>query len=737
MKTLVIVESPTKAKTISKFLGSNYKVESSFGHVMDLPAKGMGIDIEHNFEPTYEVPDKAKKQVAKLKTLAKTCGNVLFATDKDREGEAIAWHLKTLLKPKKYQRITFHEITPTAIKKSLEKPQDIDQHLVDAQQARRVLDRLVGYELSPFLWKKVARGLSAGRVQSVAVRMIVEREKEIKAFKPEEYWTLEATFDADNNKFEAKLHAQDGKSLKKFDINNKKDANELVKILNEQKYKIAKVETKEHKKKVPTPFKTSTLQQTAHHKLGFSAKQTMRLAQQLYEGIDIKGKGAVGLITYMRTDSLNLSSDFLNNAQDYIQEKFGKQYVPAKPRVFKTKSKGAQEAHEAIRPTHVDFAPEDIKDFLDARQYKLYNLIWSRALASQMNEAVISAVAVDVNSEDDKYCFRATGQTIKFDGFLKIYQTDTQENLLPELKEKQKVELEKLDPNQHFTQPPARFSEATLVKALEEHEIGRPSTYAPTISTIQDRNYVEKEDKKLKPTDIAFVVTELLEKHFPDIVDYEFTAELEDDLDKIAHGKRKWQPMIKNFYMPFHKNLKKKEKEVDKKKITEEKTEEVCEKCGSPMVIKIGRFGKFLACTGFPECKNTKDLEEDGHGGKKKIEPETLKEKCPECGKPLVQRRGRFGPFIGCSGYPDCKYIKKEGQKNDTGLPCPKCGEGHIVSRRGKRAFFYGCSKYPACDFISWDKPLKQKCPKCEQMLVETKKGEIKCSNENCNYHVS
>jgi len=673
MKTLVIVESPTKARTISKFLPSNYIVESSFGHVRDLAKKKMGIDIENNFKPTYEIPEKAEKQVAKLKKLAKSAEKILYAPDEDREGEAIAWHLHEILKPKNFERISFHEITKKAIEKAIESPRKIDMNLVDSQQARRILDRLVGFELSPFLWSKVARGLSAGRVQSVAVRLIVEKEREIEAFKPEEYWTIEAIFDANDGsqsgetpssrltaKIEAKLHAKDGKSYKKFDINNEKKAKELEKILKDANYKIANIETKDSKKKVPEPLKTSTLQQNANNRLHMSAKDTMRVAQQLYEGIKLGERDAVGLITYMRTDSLNLSNEFLNPCHDYIKKEFGKEYAPAKPRVFKTKSKGAQEAHEAIRPTHVEFAPKEIEQYLDAKQFKVYNLIWTRTVASQMNEAVMSSTSIDINTEDDAYTFRATGQTIKFDGFLKVYETDTKENILPVVKEKQTVKLEKLDPEQHFTQPPARYTEATLVKILEEHGIGRPSTYAPTISTIQDRNYVDKEEKRLKPTDMGIIVNDILVEHFPDIVDYDFTAEMEEDLDKIAHGKRKWQPVIKEFYGPFHSNLEKKTKSLTKKELTEETTEEKCEKCGEAMVIKTGRFGRFMACTGYPECKTTKPVPGSEEA---KEEEETIDEKCPDCDAPLAKKHGRFGPFLGCSNYPDCKYIKKFSKK--------------------------------------------------------------------------
>ncbi|MBU1132250.1 type I DNA topoisomerase, partial [Patescibacteria group bacterium] len=661
---LVIVESPTKAKTISKFLPKTYRVESSYGHIRDLPQKEMGIDIEHDFLPKYVIPEKAKKQVSKLESLAQRSSSILFATDEDREGEAIAWHLKNILKPKNYERITFHEITKKAIENSLTHPRDIDIDLVNAQQARRILDRLVGYELSPFLWKKVAKGLSAGRVQSVAVRLVVEKEREIEKFKIDEYWTLEAIFNPEENNsatINAKLHAKNNKTLKKLEIKNEEQATELLEELKKQNYSVANIISKENKKKPPEPFRTSTLQQAANQKLGFSSKETMMLAQQLYEGIEIKGREQVGLITYMRTDSLNLSEDFLKTCKDYIDNNFGSQYAPKTIRRFKTKSKGAQEAHEAIRPTHIDFIPENIRASLSPKQFKLYDLIWRRTLACQMADALLEATTIDINTEDNVYTFRATGQTIKFDGFLKIYRTATEETLLPKVNEKEKMNLKELTPKQHFTQPPARYSEATLIKTLEEYGIGRPSTYAPTLMTIQDRKYVVKEEKKFKPTEMGFLVTDILVEHFPKIVDFKFTAEMEEDLDKIAEGKKEWTPIIRAFYTPFKKNLEQKSEKLSKKDMFEETTDEKCEKCGSPMVIKLGRYGKFLACSNYPECKNTKNI--SGQPGKEPAELELSDEKCELCGAPLAQKVGRYGKFLGCSKYPECKYIKKFSQK--------------------------------------------------------------------------
>ncbi len=700
-KTLVIVESPTKAKTITKFLNKDFKVESSFGHIRDLPEKKLGVDVENNFQPEYVIPEKAKKQVKKLQELANKTDEVILATDEDREGEAIAWHLtKALNLPAdKTERITFHEITKKAIDEALNHPRKIDMNLVDAQQARRILDRLVGYKLSPFLWKKVAKGLSAGRVQSVAVRLVCDREKEIQKFKQEEYWGIEAELEKDTQQFTSQLVREKNKTLKKLDIKNEKQAQDILDNLQKADYIIEKIEKKETKKQPPTPFTTSTLQQEASRKLGFSAKQTMMLAQKLYEGINLGSQGSVGLITYMRTDSLNLSNFSLDNIRGYINNEFGKDYLPASAKIYKTKSKGAQEAHEAIRPTDVNNAPEKIKDYLEPRQYRLYKLIWERTLASQMQPAIMDQTKVDIKAAD--YTFRANGQIIKFDGFLKVYKTLVKENTLPDLKEKDKLNLIELKKNQHFTQPPARYSEASLIKALEEYGIGRPSTYAPTLSTIQDRNYVIKnEDKKLQPTEIGSLVNDLLVKHFPKIVDYNFTAKMEENLDEIAEGKKKWEPVIENFYDPFIDNLKLKEKELTKQELTEEKTDIICDKCGSPMIIKMGRFGKFLACSNYPECKNTQPL----LATKEELEAEETKEVCDKCGGKLIVKMGRFGKFLACSNYPKCKFTKPI--QKTTGIKCPKCKEGEIVVKKTKRGkIFWGCNRYPDCDYASWTKP--------------------------------
>ena len=729
MKNLVIVESPTKAKTISKFLPKEYKVESSFGHIRDLPAKDLGVDVDNNFEPTYEIPTRAKKRVTELKALAKKVDKIYFATDEDREGEAISWHLAQIFKTPldKTDRITFHEITEDAIKEALENPRTIDINMVDSQQARRVLDRLVGYKLSPFLWKKVARGLSAGRVQSVVVRLIVEREREIQNFKVDEYWEITGDFKTNKKEeFTARLQKVNGKSLGKLDIKTEKKATKLTDDIKSEKYRIADIKRKDAKRNPNAPFTTSTLQQEANRRMHFSAKQTMMLAQRLYEGITINGE-STGLITYMRTDSTNLSKKFVAEASDYIKDNLGKDYLNTK--VYKTKSKGAQEAHEAIRPTSAMMTPESIKASLDEKQFRLYQLIWQRAVSSQMSPAKLEATSVDINSRDDKYIFRVSGQVIKFDGLLKVYPTSTKDEILPEMKKDEDAELLSVTPTQKFTQPPARYSDASLVKELEEKGIGRPSTYAPTIATVIDRNYAEKVDnRRLKPTDIAFVVNDLLVKHFSDIVNYDFTAKMEEEFDEISDGKRKWQPVISEFYKPFIKNLMEKDKEITKKEVTEEKTDEKCEKCGSGMVIKVGRFGKFMACSNYPECKNTKNL---GGDGKEREEPKKLDEKCPECGEPLVLRTGRYGEFKGCSSYPKCKYIKNEEQEA-LGIKCPKCKDGNVTPKRSKKGLFYGCDTYPKCDFATWYKPGKDKCDKCEYPLGEDKNGNPKCTNRDC-----
>jgi DNA topoisomerase-1 len=734
-KKLIIVESPTKAKTISKFLGRDYAVKSSFGHLRDLPKSKLGVDIDNGFEPEYVISPKSKKIASELKTLAKESDEIILASDEDREGEAIAWHLAQILgldltgksKTKKgYKRIVFHEITKGAILSALEHPRELDLNLVDAQQARRILDRLVGYKLSPFLWKKIRYGLSAGRVQSVAVRLIVEREREIQNFKKDEYWEINADLGKQDKSanFLAKLVKIEGKALKKLDIKTADDANEIKKELEKEDYVIDSIEKKETRKNPLPPFTTSTLQQAANNRLGYSAKQTMMIAQQLYEGITLGKGGSVGLITYMRTDSLNLSKESLDVAENYITNHFGKEY--AERRFFKTKSKGAQEAHEAIRPTDPARTPETIKEFLDPKQYKLYTLIWQRMLASQMASAISDLTTIEIGA--GKYTLRASGSTIKFEGFMKVYSMKTEEVIFPALKEKEALDLLKVLAEQHFTQPPARYNEASLVKALEQFGIGRPSTYAPIISTIQDRGYVKKEEKRFAPEEIGFIVNDFLVEHFPNIVDIEFTAKMEEDLDKVAEGKEDWKKLMTDFYDPFMKNLSAKEKEVDKKAITEEKTDELCPKCGSAMVIKLGRFGKFMACTNYPTCKTTKPM-----GEEKKLIEEFSGEVCDKCGKPMAVKRGRYGAFLACTGYPDCKNIKSI--TKPTGAKCPECGKGDIVEKKSKAGRnFYACNNYPDCKFAMWQKPTGEKCPKCGALMAYAAKEKQICSNKECKY---
>jgi len=731
---LVIVESPTKAKTISKFLGKDYKIESSFGHVRDLPKNKISVDIENNFEPTYEIPARSKKTITNLKALSKKADTVILAADEDREGEAIAWHLIQALKlpKKKIKRIVFHEITKNAILEALKNPRDMNIDLVDAQQARRVLDRLVGYNLSPFLWKKVARGLSAGRVQSVSVRLVVEREREIQKFKIDEYWSIEADLKSKSKtQFTARLNKINNKTIKKLEIQNKKQADIILSDLKNKEYIISDVTKKESKKNPPSPFTTSTLQQTANRWLGFSAKQTMTLAQRLYE---------TGLITYMRTDSFNLSNTFLTDAKQYLSKFLGAKYTLASPRQFRTKSKGAQEAHEAIRPTDVNKQPNNIK--LESGQARLYKLIWQRSLASQMPEATLDNTTINIDA-GKKYQFRSTGQILKFDGFLKIYPEKSKELILPQVEKNEKLDLIKLNPEQHFTKPPARYSDAGLVKELEKYGIGRPSTYAPTISTVIARNYVLRDDnKRLAPTEIAFVVINLLINHFSKIVNYQFTAKIEEDFDKIAHGKNKWQSTIREFYNPFSKNLKMKYDEVNKKDIMpEEKTEEVCDKCESGMVIKTGRFGKFLSCNAYPECKNAKPIpgskkdnaNQDNEKKIKELEKKYNKQTCEKCESEMAIKVGKFGPFLACTAFPKCRNIKNiEESKQSTGVKCPNCEKGDIVQKRSKRGIFYACDQYPDCKSAFWGKPTGKKCSKCKSLIIEGKNDKVQCSNKEC-----
>ncbi len=713
MKSLVIVESPAKSKTISKMLGSDYIVKSSFGHIRDLPEKEIGVDIEKNFKPTYVAMPKSKKIIADLKKAVSEVGHVYLATDLDREGEAIAWHLKELLKlsDDTTDRITFHEITESAIKEAVKNPRKLDMALVDSQQARRILDRLVGYKLSPILWKKVRKGLSAGRVQSVAVMMICDREEEIEKFVPVEYWSIEAELQKENDiSFTANLISKDGKKFEKLEIQNKEQADNILKELESAQYKVASVEKKERKRSPYPPYTTSTMQQDVSRRIGFSSSKTMSVAQKLYEGIAIGNQGVVGLITYMRTDSLNIASIAQKEALNFIETSYGKGFVPSKPRFYKTKSKGAQEAHEAIRPTSVKRTPEMMKPYLTADEYKLYKAIWNRFVASQMADAVYDTVTIDIQANN--YMFRATGSTLKFDGFMKVYSIqdeDTKEPKLPVLSENDILNLIKIVPEQHFTEPPARYNEASLIKTLEEYGIGRPSTYAPTIKTILDRMYVRLENKKFYPTDLGIVVNKFLKENFKDVINYKFTADIEEEFDDIAENKLKWQDVLKKFYTPFESHLTKAES-ATRQKIAPKATNEVCPKCGKPMVIRESRRGPFMACSGYPECKTTFSVDKDGN--KISNEPEKTEEKCPKCGGIMLKKMGFRGPYLACEHYPECKttysldkngnkVIKPEPEKTD--IKCEKCGSP-MLKRIGKRGPFLTCSAFPKCRNLQWVK---------------------------------
>ena len=746
-KQLIIVESPTKAKTISKFLGPDYEVEASFGHVRDLPKSKLSIDVEHGFEPVYQIAPKATEIISKLKKMAKSATSIILATDEDREGEAISWHLVQALglgnaqqiedgkEDKRIKRIVFHEITKPAIEHALKNPRDIDLNLVDAQQARRVLDRLVGYELSPFLWRKIRYGLSAGRVQSVAVRLIVEREREINAFKAEEYWSIEAklskkdTAGTDSIQFTAKLSKIDGKTVGKMGINSESQAKQITFDLKDSKYEVTEITKKEVKRNPSAPFTTSTLQQEAARKLGFSAKQTMAVAQHLYER---------GFITYMRTDSLNLAESALQQAQEIITNEFGKAYSLSEPRKFSNKSKGAQEAHEAIRPTVLSLLPQNMKSSAVSNWIRLYDLIWKRTIASQMQHAVFDQTAVDITA-NDKYTFRANGQVVKFDGFIRAYTegTDEQaedeiEGALPELSENELLNLIELSPIQHFTEPPPRYTDATLVKALESYGVGRPSTYAPTLTTVQERGYVLKEDKKYTPTEEGYLTTDMLVQHFPEIVDINFTSKIEEQFDDIAEGKLKWVPVISDFYKPFKEHLIEKEKTVEKKI---ELSDTPCPHCSKMMLIKYGRMGKFLAC---PEegSKVTLPMPEEA-AQIKALEEKTKDERCPICGGPMKVHRGRFGFFLGCADYPKCKGISKIWNK--LGFKCPMCLEsverkdkpGDVVEKkgRGRGKPFYACTRWPDCTMILNIKPESE--AQLLELYEESKKPKAKVKKKS------
>ncbi len=732
-KSLVVVESPAKARTISRILGSKYDVKASIGHVRDLPKRDLGIQIEDGFLPKYVVPKEKARTVKEIRDAAQKAGNVYLATDPDREGEAIAWHLLEAadLGALPLHRVVFHEITPEAVQEAFEHPRDIDMKLVDAQQARRVLDRLVGYRLSPFLWTKVRRGLSAGRVQSVAVRLVVEREREIQAFTQQEYWTIDAELEKPQvaPSFRARLQGHVGKR-QKLEIPNETEAQRLVAILQSAAYRVLSVQTKTQPRRPAAPFITSTLQQEASRKLGFTTKRTMQIAQQLYEGLSLGAEGEVGLITYMRTDSTNVAASAQQETRAYITERFGREFLPASARVFAKKVKGAQEAHEAIRPTHVRREPEAVRRYLNNDQNRLYNLIWQRMVASQMADALFDVTTVDIegmpSAGQNPLLLRATNTQLQFAGFRQVYiegrDDDTEEDLgnnpLPALSEADALRALGFFPEQHFTEPPPRFTEATLIKALEEKGIGRPSTYAPTMSTIQDRGYVEKDGRYLRPSDLGSVVNDLLVEHFQDFVDVGFTAGMEDELDDIANGDRRWQPVVQEFYNPLEKALTL-AKETAPKQV--ETTDVQCPECGKPMLIRWGRRGRFLACSGFPECKGTLPLE-----GEEQEAPQQTDEQCPECSSPMVIKSGRFGRFLACSRYPECKGRKPF--TVTTGVRCPR-DAGELLERRSRRGrIFYGCSNYPKCDFTTWTRPLPQPCPNCGGLVTAERDNKAKCT---------
>jgi DNA topoisomerase-1 len=799
-KSLVIVESPAKANTINKYLGKDFVVKASLGHVKDLPKSKLGVDIKHKFEPVYDIIPGKEKVIKELRTAAKSADRILLAADPDREGEAICQHLKEILDGSKAEvfRVLFNEITPKAIRAAIETPGRINKNVVDAQQARRILDRLVGYQVSPLLWDKVRRGISAGRVQTVALRLIVEREREIQAFVPKEYWSIIAKLEGhEPPQFDARLVKVNGKTA---EVNEQKEADHILDVVRNADFLVESVVTKEKKRNPVPPFTTSKLQQDAARRLGFTVKKTMMLAQRLYEGKELGDEGLIGLISYMRTDSTRVSDDALQMVRSYVSDVYGGPYLPEKPVVYKSK-KDAQDAHEAIRPTFVGRRPDDLKPYLSEDELKLYRLIWTRFVASQMNPAVYDQTTVDISAKD--YLFRASGRVMKFDGFLAVYEEssdestkpvepdDEQDLTLPPLTQGEKLRLLDLVPRQHFTEPPPRYSEASLVKMLEEKGIGRPSTYATILTTIQDREYVTKDQGKFRPTELGAVVTDMLVKHFEDIFDVQYTARMEEELDEVEEGKMTWVQALDEFYTKFEKDLKRASKNMENLKKQEIPTDEVCEKCGSPMVIKWGQFGRFMACSGYPECKNTKEITSDeapkeGEASAENAEPEP----CENCGKPMALKRGRFGQFLACTGYPECKTTRKiaagskSAKKPDVildevcpkcsqaklvvkqgrfgefiscsnypkckyikpktvGVPCPRpgCG-GELIERRSKRGkVFYGCLKYPDCDFVLWNKPVPEPCPQCgAPFLLEKatkREGLVRyCNEEACDYKI-
>ncbi len=736
-KRLVVVESPAKARTVGQILGNKYLVTASMGHVRDLPKSTLGVDTEQDFNPKYLTMKDKRDLVKELKEAGAKASDIFLATDPDREGEAISWHLQAAAGWDKFEkppkRVVFHEITKQAVEEAFEHPREIDMQLVNAQQARRILDRLVGYEISPLLWLKVKLGLSAGRVQSAALRMIVDREREITAFVPQEWWSLEAELHKDTdpnlpaNLFTATLHSRKGS--RKLSINDEATARGLEAELQGAAYSVDTVEKKPRRQRPAPPFITSTLQQDAGRKLRFTAQRTMALAQQLYEGLNVGSEGSVGLITYMRTDSVNVADTAVRETRDYVRQRFGKEYVPDKPRTYRTRSKNAQEAHEAIRPTSVGRTPQAMAAYLDRDQLRLYTLIWERMVASQMADAMLEATTVDIDARcaspsDSVFRFRATGSVLKFPGFRAVYLEgrddagDGSENALPELAAGDGLVNQKLEASQHFTQPPPRFTEATLIREMEEKGIGRPSTYAPTIATLVEREYVQREQRRLSPTELGCTVTDLLTERFADVMAPEFTAKMEEDLDSVAQGEQDWVPMLRDFYGPFHQAV----------NLAEQAFTPSCEKCGQPMTMMMGRFGRFLACSGYPACQNTRNMRDTGE----RPADEPTDEICEKCERPMVIKTGRYGRFLACTGYNaednPCDNRRNIVTKSD--VPCPRCG-GDLVQRRARKSgrSFWGCANYPECEFLVNTEPLAAPCPDCGGMLVAAARGRARCTD--------
>ncbi|WP_428356608.1 type I DNA topoisomerase [Methyloprofundus sp.] len=754
-KNLIIVESPAKSKTIEKYLGKDFQVLASYGHLRDLIPKEGAVDPENDFAMKYQVQERNQRHVQAITKALKGADTLYLATDPDREGEAISWHLlemlkaKKLLKNKTVHRVVFHEITKKAVTHAIENPGEIATTLVDAQQARRALDYLVGFNLSPLLWKKIRRGLSAGRVQSPALRMIAERELEIEAFKTREYWSITAKLVYEKQAFKAKLTHYNGEKLEQFSIQNDDQAQATQQALvaaADGILSVAKLEKKQRRRNPAAPFITSTLQQEAARKLGFTTKRTMMVAQQLYEGMDIGGGEAAGLITYMRTDSVNLAEEALENIRQLISDKYGTDQIPKEPRLFKTKSKNAQEAHEAIRPTLAQQTPADLKKYLTSDQFKLYDLIWKRTVACQMIHATINTVSVDLQCGSEKNVFRATGSVIAKPGFMTVYlegkddnkESDDKETFLPPMAEGDSIPLDAIVTNQHFTEPPPRYSEASLVKSLEEHGIGRPSTYASIISTLQNREYVTLETKRFYPTDVGRIVNKFLTEHFTKYVDYDFTANLEDELDAVSRGEKDWVPLMRDFWIPFTKLIQDKEESVQRKDVTQEAIDEKCPECGKQLSIRLGRNGRFIGCTDYPACSYTRNLNDDGTESNA---PEVIEgRKCPECESDLVMKTGRYGKFIGCSSYPKCKHIEPLEKPLDTEVECPKCKKGTILKRKSRNnKVFYSCSGYPKCDYALWNVPVKEPCPTCDWPILTLKttksRGPEKvCPQKDCKY---